>query len=395
MVPKYCVLQQGRIVLTAHSNAAGRALLEKAASHMPSMLGIDPETILFVETKEGRIRRLRSGHVLSEELEAYSLESRKRKMVEAQPLKWARLAEFAEEPDDVRFRASWRAQQRDLVDEIRQNTAVFICTLSTAGSSFFMPNGNELKQRFLVDMVIVDESSQCMWPNVFELWVTVNPPRLILGGDDKQLEPFVMSKSEKSDVWRVSPLEEKRKSVARAFTLLDVAFRMPQNLYGPVSDDIYKKKVKAQSSCEGRAVGPLFIVEPDFVIKLTSGTDGIGLGVWDPARQEAQAALDIALPHLHALRENVQGSFGFKGTKYRLLLDSMTFNAAEITKAGETAAIINMPFAKFCPVRADYPATPERAPIKAKLVEKNKRSPQQTSDIRRPENLVEVYPATA
>jgi hypothetical protein len=51
------------------------------------------------------------------------------------------------------------------------------------------------------------------------------------------------------------PWEELNGRCPQASVPLDVGFRMPQVLFGPISDAVYKGQLRAHASCEDRPAG--------------------------------------------------------------------------------------------------------------------------------------------
>jgi hypothetical protein len=243
-----------RVMTVAHSQTAAKALLEKAAAILPSMFGMDKKQIVFVETDNVRKARLAGGGEMSPELEWYTIENHRTRLARTDTHAYRTFLQYLERPKDKETAVKWQ-EERDQLDKIiRKRARVLICTISTAASDFFKISGNELHYRFQVDVMIVDEASQAIWPNIIEAWIVINPRFLFFCGDPKQLSPYYTTQKGRQ-AWRISPLESLIKRVPQALRLLDVGFRMPQSRYGPILDTwcsiqvIHRQVDQRLSSC--------------------------------------------------------------------------------------------------------------------------------------------------
>jgi hypothetical protein len=87
----------------------------------------------------------------------------------------------------------WNKERGEIDSELRASHLFFVSTISAVASRFYMPSGDELRQRFRMDMLVVGERSQATWPHIFMVWLTVDPEILFFAGDPKQLSPFARS----------------------------------------------------------------------------------------------------------------------------------------------------------------------------------------------------------
>lgn len=78
----------------------------------------------------------------------------------------------------------------------------------------------------------------------------MNPRRIVLLGDHKQLAPYAKTEAAKV-AWGVLPLEG---HAVRGFAivLLDMQFRMPENIYHAISKGHYNGRVRTHPSTINR-----------------------------------------------------------------------------------------------------------------------------------------------
>lgn len=157
LIYQQCELPFGRIALTAHSNQAVRALLEKMVDVLPRLFGIELSRVCWVESEKGRERRLQSDIVVDPLMERLSLEARRNQIARAAPKRYPLYNRYGFAPADPAEKKVWY-KERKAIDKIIKSWCVFfVSTISAINIGFFRPKGDELRERFCVDVLIIDE----------------------------------------------------------------------------------------------------------------------------------------------------------------------------------------------------------------------------------------------
>ena len=206
----------GRIALTAHSNKAVEALMEKLLDLLPKMFAIPATDILWVETDSRRARRRESDESTPSRLEALSVETRRQALAGAEPARFATYLAHSTEPEKWDEKKAWWTERKVLDTKLRASCKFFVSTISCLSSSFWKLDPTMMGERTSIDMLIVDEASQTTWAHIFEGWVVVDPKVIFLAGDDKQLGPYAISQSGR-EVLERSPLELTKERLPESF----------------------------------------------------------------------------------------------------------------------------------------------------------------------------------
>lgn len=158
------------------------------------------------------------------------------------------------------LRKELRSRERKVVGDLLMNAQVILSTLHGAGSYDL----NIAKQQGLkFDTIIIDEVSQSLEP---QCWIPIvnhcDFKRLIIAGDNKQLSPVL--KTDKSGSILVKTLFDRLvedHEGAKYKKLLNIQYRMNQEIMKFSSKFMYQDKLKAHESVAGIKVSDLKGVE--------------------------------------------------------------------------------------------------------------------------------------
>ncbi len=254
-----CKMGTGKIVLTAHSNVAVEVLVERTANVMNRIFGKNPQNyICHIQTPSSAKRILVSGRPISPVVAALSLDHHMDRYARANPnAQWAKnylagKAELAQHGHIAAWgdRSEYYKSLHQMYGMMRKTFPVFACTLSTTSHEIFVGDKVQ-KVRPNCEILVMDEASQATIPYEVMALFNINPRRLVIAGDHKQLTPFTYSE-EATKAWKRSLLQRIIERPFSKVVRLNVQYRHPAEIGNSISVVHYQGDVKPHPSCNNR-----------------------------------------------------------------------------------------------------------------------------------------------
>ncbi|EHY58835.1 hypothetical protein ABEF92_008649 [Exophiala dermatitidis] len=242
---------RGKIVCAAHTNEAVRVACERTVQLAKQMFHIDPKDHICLVLTRAKSQYFRLSEKEFGILEDLTLEAHMKRIADAQPATYgAYRAGFAQiikcgRIEDKRLAKAHDKDRAELSRLVMMQCTIFFSTLATCHDrdSFF---GN---RNFPCSLLVVDEASQATDVALFQAWLALNPRRVVMAGDQKQLAPYTES-VEGAWAWGTSMFEKlQNKGCQRV--MLDVQYRTVQNIYAGTNFH-YDNLVRAHPSTVNR-----------------------------------------------------------------------------------------------------------------------------------------------
>ncbi|KAK5467038.1 hypothetical protein LTS15_000008 [Exophiala xenobiotica] len=200
---------QGQVVCAAHTNEAVRVACERTAQLASEKFDMKPEeTICLV------LPRAKSGYFrLSDKefgsMENLTLEAHMERIARAQSVRYHRFLEGLNHLQrygrisDMSVRTGYNKDYELLAKAVRAKCRISFSTLATIHDK----DGLFGRHAVTCSLFIVDEASQASEPAIFQAWLALDPSRVVMSGDHKQLKVFTASEISRS-IWGVTAFEK-------------------------------------------------------------------------------------------------------------------------------------------------------------------------------------------